>query len=169
MILSNIKLGVDVNIDPSSSINNIEIGDRVKISKRCSLFGSSKTPIFIGDDTYIGMNCILNGYAAQIIIGTNVSFAQNVNVMTDSGPNASILLQKIFPIQSGEVRIGDHSWIGASTIIMPNVNIGKLCIIAANSFVNKSFPDYSIIGGTPAKLIRKLDKKEINQINCVEP
>ena len=145
MIYSNIILGNDVLIDPSSSVNNVKIGDGVKIAKRVSAFGSKQYPL----------------------IGCHVSFAQNVNVMVDSGPNASERLQRIFPIIKAPVSIGDHSWIGASAIIMPGVSIGKYCVVAANSFVNSSFPDYSIIGGTPAKLIRQLTKNEINEINVI--
>lgn len=76
--------------------------------------------------------------------------------MTDSGPNASKEMQKFFPLIKGPVSIGDHSWIGANSVIMPNVKLGKFCVVAANSFVNKSFPDYSVIGGNPARLIKTL-------------
>lgn len=84
--------------------------------------------------------------------------------MVDSGPNASEVLQRIYPIKKGSIYIGDHSWIGASAIIMPGVHLGKFCIVAANSFINSSFPDYSIIGGNPAKLIRKMTETEIKKI-----
>lgn len=165
MIYSNIRLGKDVNIDPSSSINNIIIGDGVKIAKRVSAFGSKEHPLIVGEETYIGMNTILNGYAAQLTIGHHASFAQNVNVMVDSGPNASEVMQEVFPLQHGPVTIGNHCWIGASAIIMPNVTLGNFCVVAANSFVNRSFPAYSIIGGTPAKLIRTMTQEEIGKIN----
>jgi acetyltransferase-like isoleucine patch superfamily enzyme len=164
MISSNISLGENVSIDPSSSVNNCSISDNTKIAKRCSIFGSPKNLLVIKNNTYIGMNTIINGYAAKVTIGSNVSIAQNVNIMADSGPNASEVFQKIFPIITGEIEIGDHTWIGASAIIMPGVKIGRFCLIAANSFVNKSFPDYSIIGGTPAKLIRKLTDSEISKL-----
>lgn len=161
MIYSNIMLGSGVEIDPSSSVNNISIGNKVKIAKRVSAFGSKNTPLIIGKESYVGMNSILNGFAAELSIGENVSIAQNVNIMTDSGPNASEKLQRIFPVITGKVRIGNHCWIGASSIIMPNVTLGEYCVVAAGSFVKDSFPDYSIIGGTPAKLIRKLNENEI--------
>jgi acetyltransferase-like isoleucine patch superfamily enzyme len=63
------------------------------------------------------------------------------------------------------VSIGDHTWIGAHAVIMPNVELGKFCVVAANSFVNSSFPDYAVIGGTPAKLIRILNDNEISLLN----
>lgn len=161
MVFTNIKLGCNVDIDPSTTINNVDIHDGVKIAKHCSIFGAPSNLIVIDSNSYIGMNSILNGYSAKLAIGKNVSIAQNVNIMCDSGPNASKVMQQLFPIIKGPVRIGNHCWIGASTIILPNVTIEDYCIIAANSFVNKSFDSFSIIGGTPAKLIRKLTEKEI--------
>ena len=164
MKYANINLGKDVEIDPSSSVNNVTIGDNVRIAKRCSVFGSPDNLLEIGSDTYIGMNCILNGFAAKLSIGCNVSIAQNVNIMVDSGPNASPSMQKIFPLEKGPIRIGSNCWIGASAIIMPGVTLGDYCIVAANSYVNLSFPDFSIIGGTPAKLIRSFSEEEIEKL-----
>lgn len=164
MVVANIKLGNNVNIDPSTSLNNVEIGDNTKIAKRCSIFGSPSILLEIKNDSYVGMNTIINGYNAKITIGEHVSIAQNVNIMADSGPNASDLMQKIFPILKGDINIGDHTWIGASVIIMSGVKLGKFCVVAANSFVNKSYPDYSIIGGTPSKLIRTFSDVEIKKL-----
>ncbi len=160
MKYANIHLGKDVEIDPSSSVNNVVIGDRVKIAKRCSIYGGPDNQLEIGADSYVGMNSILNGFKAKLKIGKNVSIAQNVNIMVDSGPNASPAMQKIFPIEEGPVLIGANSWLGANVIIMPNVSLGEYCIVAANSYVKKSFPEFSIIGGNPAKLIRYFTDEE---------
>ena len=166
MKFSNINLGNNVEIDPSTSFNNVNIKDNVKIAKRCSIFGGDKNLLEIGKGSYIGMNTIINGFAAKVSIGKNVSIAQNVNIMADSGPNASKALQGIFPIEKGPIRIDDHCWIGASAIIMPNVTLGEFSIIAANSYVNSSFPKYSVVGGSPARLIRKLSDDEIKKLKA---
>jgi ubiquinone/menaquinone biosynthesis C-methylase UbiE len=88
--------------------------------------------------------------------------------MVDSGPNASPGMMKIFPIVKGPVTIGNDSWIGANSIIMPNVTLGEFCVVASNSFVNKSFPPFSIIGGTPARLIRNFTATEIEKMKSTE-
>ncbi len=160
MKFANITLGNNVEIDPSTSFNNVIIKDNVKIAKRCSIFGGAENPLEIHQDTYVGMNTIINGFAAKVIIGMNVSIAQNVNIMADSGPNASLVLQRIFPITIGPIMIGNHTWIGSGAIIMPNVTLGNYCIVAANSFVDKSFSDFLVIGGTPARIIRELSIME---------
>ena len=164
MKFSNIKLGEDVKIDPSSTINNVTIKDNVKIAKRCSLFGGPDNILEIHKGSYVGMNTIINGFAAKVIIGAHVSIAQNVNIMADSGPNASPAMQKLFPIEKAAVIIGNHCWIGAGAVIMPGVQLGDFCIVAANSYVNKSFLPYSVIGGSPAKLIRTFNQHEIDQL-----
>lgn len=164
MITSNIFLGRDVYLEKGSSLNNTRIGDLTKIAGNVRIFGSPDNLLEIGKGCYFGLNCIVEGFNAKVKIGDNVSFAQNVNLMSGSGPNASELLQRIFPIDKGEVTIGDHSWIGASAVIMPGVVLGKFCIVGANSFVNKSFGDYSVIAGNPAKLIRKLTTEEIEKM-----
>lgn len=156
MKLKNIKIHSGAHVDPTSSINNITLHENVKISKRCSLFGSEANVLEIGGNSYIGMNTTINGFRAKVKIGCNVSIAQSVNIMSDSGPNASEEMQKFFPIMIGPVTVGDHSWIGANSVIMPGVSLGKFCVVAANSFVNKSFDDYSVIGGNPARLIRRI-------------
>lgn len=164
MITANIFLGANVNIEPGTSVNNVKIGDNVRIAKRCSVFGAPGNFLEIGSNSYIGMNSLLNGFAAKVKIGSFVSIAQNVNIMADSGPNASPELQRIYPVLKGKVVVGDHCWLGANTVVMPGVKLGRFCIVAANSFVNKSFPPYSIIGGSPAKLIRKFTADEIGTV-----
>jgi len=165
MITANIDLGINISIDTDASINNVKIGDNTKIAAGVRVFGSPEHQLLVGESCYFGPNTIVEGYNAPVTIGNHVSFAQNINLMSGSGPNASETMQRIFPILKGEVHLGDHTWIGASVVIMPNVTLGKFCIVAANSFVNKSFPDYSIIGGSPAKLIRILTKEEIEKLH----
>jgi acetyltransferase-like isoleucine patch superfamily enzyme len=165
MKFANITLGTNVEIDPSTTVNNVTIRDNVKIAKRCSIFGGPDNILEIHENSYVGMNTIINGFAAKVIIGSQVSIAQNVNIMADSGPNASPAMQQLFPIEKAAISIGNHCWIGASAIIMPGVQLGTFCIVAANSYVTSSFPPYSIIGGTPAKLIRTFTQNEISQLD----
>lgn len=166
MITSNIFLGKNIKVEKSSSINNIKIGDNTIIAGNVKIFGAEANILEIGKGSYVGLNCFIEGFNAKVIIGDYVSFAPNVNLISGSGPNASLVMQKIFPIVRGAVTIGNHTWIGGNTIIMPHVYIGKYCVVAANSFVNSSFPDYSIIGGTPAKLIRTLTEEEIAKLHA---
>ncbi len=158
------KFGENVKINEGSSVNNTIIGSNTKIAKRCSIYGNPEFPLLVGVGCYFGMNSICNGFDAQIAIGNYVSCAQNVNIMAGSGPNASERMQRIFPLKMSPVTIGDHTWIGAGAVILPGVEIGRFCFIHANSVVNTSFPDFSIIGGIPAKLIRTFTDLEIEKL-----
>lgn len=162
----NIRLNGDVEIDPTSmaGMNNVILNDGVKIAKNCTLFGGPDNLLEIGEGTYIGMNNIMNGYVDKITIGKYVSFAANVYLMVDSGPNASKQMQLLFPVEHGPITIRNHSWIGTGSIIMPNIELGEYCVVAANSFVKRSFPSFSIIGGNPAKLLRMMTDEEIRTI-----
>lgn len=55
----------------------------------------------------------------------------------------------------GEVIIKEGSFIGINSVIMPGVTIGKNSVVGASSVVTKDVPDYSVVVGNPAKLIRK--------------
>jgi acetyltransferase-like isoleucine patch superfamily enzyme len=161
MIIANIQLGKNVQIEIDSNINNIIIGDNTKIANRVKIFGSETQSLEIGKNSYVGLNCFIEGFNSKVVIGDHVSIAPNVNVISGSGPNASPAMQKVFGNARGAITIGDHTWIGGNSTIMPGVTLGKYCVVAANSYVSKSFPDYSIVGGTPAKLIRTLTPSEI--------
>ena len=52
------------------------------------------------------------------------------------------------------VYIGNDVWLGDRVTLMPGVHIGNGCIVAAGSVVTKDVPDYSIVGGVPARVIR---------------
>lgn len=163
----NIVINGEVEIDPSSMVglNNVSLSDGVRIAKNCSLFGGPSNLLWIGKGTYVGMNTIMNGFVDKITIGEYVSFGANVYLMVDSGPNASERLQRLYPVEHGPISIGNHCWIGSESVIMPSVSLGDFCIVAANSFVKESFPAYSIVGGTPARLIRMMTQEEIDILN----
>lgn len=57
-------------------------------------------------------------------------------------------------IGKGDTTIGDGSWLGMRAMIMPGITIGEGAIVAANSVVTKNVAPYSIVGGSPAKLVK---------------
>jgi virginiamycin A acetyltransferase len=63
--------------------------------------------------------------------------------------------QKYYHKEYGDTVVGNDVWIGYDAIIMPGVKIGDGAIIGAKSVVTKNVPQYTIVGGNPAKIIRK--------------
>ena len=59
-----------------------------------------------------------------------------------------------YSVIESDCEIGDDVWIGARVIILPGVTIGSHCIIGAGAVVTRDVPDYAIVGGVPAKVIR---------------
>lgn len=107
----------------------------------------------IGNRSGIGANSALHGH---IIIGDDVMMGENVTMMTYS--HAHNRLDVPMNIQGFEpekvMYIGNDVWIGNNSMILPGVNIGNHCIIAAGAVVTKEVPDYAIVGGVPATIIR---------------
>lgn len=107
----------------------------------------------IGDNSGVGVNCELSG---RIVIGNDVMMGPNCIMRTYS--HAHDLLDIPMNQQGFEpeqvMHIGDDVWIGTNVIILPGANIGSHCIIGAGAVVTKDVPDYAIVGGVPAKIIR---------------
>lgn len=64
----------------------------------------------------------------------------------------------------GITEVGDNTWIGMGCIILSGVKIGKGCVIAAGSVVTKSMPDYTIVAGNPAQVVRNRFNEEDTEI-----
>ncbi len=65
------------------------------------------------------------------------------------------------------VIIEDECFIGANVCILNGVKLGKHCVVGANSVVTKSFPDFSVIAGNPAKILKYLDYKHNKSITKI--
>ena len=61
------------------------------------------------------------------------------------------------------VLIKYGAWVGAGATILPGVTVGKYAIIGANSVVNKDIPDYAVAVGSPAKVVKYLDKEKFKE------
>lgn len=122
--------GVIVNKETIIS-KNVRLGNHVGIEENCLISDN----VSIGDDTIIGPGCLI--------------YTRNHNFASTDVP---IRLQGYSDIKP--VTIGSDVWIGARVIILPGVNIGKGSVIGAGSVVTKDVPEWSVVAGNPAKLIR---------------
>lgn len=141
----------------------ISIDDETKIGKASIItaWGDDKSvKISIGKRCNIGENNHITSFN-HITIGNDVLTGRWVTITDNSHGKINLEDLQLAPdrreiVSKGEVVIGDKCWIGDKVTILPNVTIGEGCIIGANSVVNKSFPSYCVIGGVPAKIIKRL-------------
>lgn len=125
------KIGKNVNIETGAIFNpNIEIDDNSSIGVKCEIIGKAT----IGKNVMMGPEVIL--------YSQNHKFKEKDKLIIEQG----------YDIEEG-VIIEDDVWIGRRAIILPGVKVSKGTVIGAGAIVTKTFPEYSIIAGNPAKVI----------------
>lgn len=115
--------------------------------------------------SFVGRNISLSSEPYLITIGNDVRVSFDVAFVTHDG--GTFVLRKKYPNASiyGKIVVGNNVFIGARSIIMPNVKIGDNCIVAAGSVVTKNVCDGCIVGGVPARVIGTVDEYEAKHKN----
>jgi len=144
----------------------ISLGKHVSIYKNCRIQGISEyngktfSPEIIFDDYSSSQQNLHLTCANKIYIGKNTALAANVTITDIHHPydDISTPIEKQ-DIVVKEVYIGDDCKIYNNAVILPGTKIGKHCTIGANSVVSGDFPDYCVIAGIPARVIKKYNKE----------
>ncbi len=126
-------------------------GREVNIEPKVIFFNLSESEI--GDYSGIGMN----SYVGTVKIGCDVMIGEELIAISrnhEFGNTAIPMRQQGFK-DDQPITIEDDVWIGSRVIILPGVTVGKGSVIGAGSVVTKDVLPYSIMGGNPARLIRK--------------
>ncbi|NMM61281.1 glycosyltransferase [Clostridium sp. P21] len=147
-----------------NGINYVYIGNNSFIKDNCWLNiavedSSIEPKIIIKDGCQIGSRFTFS-ISNKGIIEKNVIIGPNVYI-SDCDHNYKnigipIMYQGITSM-TNEITIGENSWIGVNCAIVGNVHVGKGCVIGANSYVIRDVPDYSVVVGSPAKIIKMYD------------
>jgi acetyltransferase-like isoleucine patch superfamily enzyme len=151
---------------PQTTIFNeqyIQIGSNTMIGSHVALSAGmvpgqqcvTNPVVRIGDRCLIGRGSGIVGHLA-IDIGNDVWTGHHVYI-TDQNHGYEIVDLPISMQTQVEkpVVVGEGSWIGAGSVILPGAHIGKHVAIGANSVVNGNIPDYSVAVGSPAKVIKQ--------------
>lgn len=138
-----------------SAHGNISIGKKCLLKQGVFFAASKNARIKIGDKVSLQTGTHLVAVYG-IEIGNCCRIAEYVSIR-DQNHNYEDINTPIMEqgFVGSPVVLEENVWVGRGAIIMPGVRLGEGCIVAANSVVNKSFPPNSIIGGIPAKLIKK--------------
>ncbi|SON51004.1 DapH/DapD/GlmU-related protein [Vibrio tapetis] len=143
----------------SIGLRKVHIGKKVRIFKgfRVETHGSGE--IHINDDVSIGQNFHITS-AGKIVIEPGVIISANVFVTDIDHEYRDIKLPvSSQPLIISNTCIGQNSFIGIGACIQAGTKLGKHCVVGCNSVVRGSFPDYSVIVGAPAKIVKRYNKK----------
>lgn len=153
-----ISFGANVAVDDycffDASAGRVQLGDGVILSRNCVVLGKSGH-VELGERVDVGFNCVFAS-AGGITVGAATLIAGNCYI--GGGRYYHDRLEPAIMDQGsytrGGVVIGEKSWIGAGAIIMDGVKLGKGVIVGAGSVVTKDVPDYAVVAGVPARILR---------------
>lgn len=176
-ISSNIEnLNVSVR-NPLIGKKYIEVGENCLINANI-VFEIKEGKITIGDRTFIGGGTFI--CIDEIEIGSDVMFSWGCTVADNNShshiwserKNDVILWKKGIDekkigaykdwtnVKKAKIKIKNKAWIGFNSIILKGVTVGEGAIVGAGSVVTKDVPDWTIVAGNPAKIIREIPENE---------
>ena len=123
--------------------------------------------IIIGSNSRIGLG---NTIIGPVTIGNNVNLAQNITVSglnhNYQDPDKTIISQGV---NTSRITIEDDVWVGANSVILAGITIGKHSVVAAGSIVNRNVPPFSIVAGNPIRIIKQYNpqKKEWENVKNI--
>jgi len=138
------------------NVKNVFLGKRVRIypGLRCETYNLGK--IIIEDNVGIGQNFHITCSEEELIIGKNTTILGNVfitNIDHDYSVLGVSILEQNYIVK--RTSIGENCFIGYGAAIQAGTILGKQCIVGANSVVRGTYPDYCVIAGVPARIIKK--------------
>lgn len=133
---------------------NIRLGNNIYVGHQTILKGYYKNELVIGENTWIGQQCFIHS-AGGVIIGRNVGLGPGVKILSshheEEGIEVPILASRL---AFAGVTIEDDCDLGAGAIVLPGVRIGRGVQVGAGAVVTKNVPDYAVIAGVPARVLR---------------
>jgi len=134
--------------------NIFELGKK-SVIEDYSVLNNAVGYLVIGNNTRVGIG---NTIIGPVTISDNVNIGQNVTISglnhNYADPSKTISEQGI---DTSPIKIENDVWIGANSVVLPGILIGKHSIIGAGSVVTKDVPSYSVAVGNPAKVIKRYD------------
>ena len=142
------------------NFKRIFIGKRVRIfpGARIEVIGNNASIVF-EENISIGQNLHITS-ASQLLVGKNTTILESVmitNIDHDYQEIDKHILEQKHIIS--ETKIGENCFIGYGAVIQAGTILGKQCIVGANAVVRGTFPDYCVIVGVPARIVKRYDEK----------
>lgn len=103
----------------------------------------------VGEGTWIGPFCLIDA-SGGLTIGRGCDLAAGVHVYTHSTVRRCVTARQVDTVDRAPVTIGDHTFLGAHTVVLMGVTIGNHCVVGAGSVVTTDLPDHTWAFGSPA-------------------
>lgn len=107
--------------------------------------------VSVGENTWIGPYTLLDG-SGGLRIGSYCSISAGVHIYSHNTVKWAVSAGSA-PYERGATEIGDCCFLGPHTVVAMGVTIAAHCVVGAHSFVNRDVPEYSIVAGTPARVV----------------
>lgn len=144
---------VEFMLENVSAIRKMRVGSNSMISSSARFFHGEN--VEIGARTNINRRCMLwAGKYSKITIGNDCLTGPGVKVIASMYDVKGVDLIRSYPQFEKDVIIGNDVWLGANVVVLPGVQIGDGVIVAAGAVVTKNIKDYSVVAGVPAKIIK---------------
>ncbi len=163
-----VRIGMELNCQYHTPEEIREIMGRLtgkKIEESFRLFPPFYTDfgknITIGKDVFVNSGCHFQDQGG-IVIGDGTLIGHNVVLAT--------INHDLSPLKNREnhyapIVIGDHVWIGSNATILPGVTVGRWSVVAAGAVVARDVEAFTVVGGVPAKEIRKVSRGDAESIS----
>jgi len=164
------SIGRHVSFHYTTDLRNtglMQIGDYLTVHKDVWLHAQvphaneAGPTLVIGNNCFIARRCHISA-KNSVRIEDNVLLAASV-LIQDHGHEFGDIARPIIEqgaAKGGKIRIGQGSWIGQGAAIVCDtgeLSLGRNCVVAANSVVTRSAPDYSVLAGNPARIVKQFD------------
>lgn len=135
----------------------VQIDGEVYVAPSADVIGS----VVLKDKCSVWFNAVLRGDSDELIVGEETNIQDSAVLHTD--PGIRLVLGRGVTIGHHAMvhgcEVGDFSLIGINAVVLNNAKIGKYCTIGANALITQGqeIPDYSVVLGSPGKVVRQLD------------
>ena len=142
------------------AIGNNKIRKQIVNNIESQYFTALHNNCFLSPYSQIGKGTVVMQYAS---VNSNAKIGNHCILNTSSVVEHDCIVEDFVHISpnatlTGNVKVGEGTHIGSGAVIIPNIKIGKWCVIGAGSVVIENVPDYSVVVGNPAKIIKSNKK-----------
>lgn len=170
------EYGRDVFIHPKAVISRPEymvVGDGCRIGAYASIYlhplekGHKGPLLVLGKGVFVGIRSVISAHYRvelrdHVLLGPNVVIADAHHRYED----VTVPIRKAGMTEKSFVVIEEEVWIGFNSCIFRGVNVGRHSVVGANSVVNADVPPYSVVVGSPARVVRWFDHKIGQWVDC---